>query len=314
MIILLKELYMLIVWPNPSINFEVEYKDSNGSISIIQKQISLLGILKHMAVAGQGYFPHIKKLRKTQGMFLRFEDYLHYNSLKQNHFSTPNGYAYDPTDMGEFSTVVGKAFADYLVKDIDSAKLTFNYEASMRKRNLPITGSRPDLLGFRSNFTKIAIEAKGRKNGIGASEMEDFKQQAQSGPISVHNAVASVVYNLYTKIRANYYDPKVEMFDDGSDFVNELIKEYYIGVKTYLNEKLFNISIVQIRGRKYYKLRYSHYFCSVFRYNRCVFPVSILLDCNIEKYAESGKFDFSTERVIEKDKYIDTDGIGLTVN
>lgn len=299
---------------NLTLNFSVNYKHANSDVSNLKKHILLLGLVKHMAIVGQGNLPNINKFYRTVGMFFRFKDYLDYDSLRQNHFSIPQDYAYDPTEMAEFSNVVGKAFADYLVKDIDAAKLTFNYEAAMKKMGLLIDGERPDFLGVRSNQTKIAVEAKGRnRQTISEAKMDEYKEQSLSGEIPVQNSVASVAYNLYKRVLVNYYDPETNVIDASGNLVNDLTKEYYTGVVSYLNEKIFDIKIESLHGRKYYVLRRKRQHsmmgwpCSLI----CAFQISILLDCDTTKFSTSGKFDFSLKRIQEKNVYIDTDGIGL---
>lgn len=295
----------------------VSYKDSSGGILDIPKTISTIALAKHMAIAGQGYMPHIGKFFRVLGMFLRFKDYMDYRSIKENRFSIPQDYAYDPTEMVQFSNVIGKAFADYLVKEIDFAKLTFNYEAAMRLQNMQIKGTRPDLLCVCQDGKQIAVEAKGRKNSkISVNEMQKYKSQAQNGPIPVNSAVASVAYNLYDKVEVKYYDPESEYFDRDESFLKKLIKAYYGGLCTYLNEHVFNINTKNIGERKYYVLNFNGiYDISKFNRTHCFIcyerPIAILLDSDIKKFAESGEVDFSMGKVDENNLYIDSDGVGM---
>jgi hypothetical protein len=51
---------------------EIELKNSQGVIKNGQINISLLALLKHMAIAGQNHVPKLNKLLRVIGMFLRF--------------------------------------------------------------------------------------------------------------------------------------------------------------------------------------------------------------------------------------------------
>ena len=122
----------------------VEYLDKHGKILNKNYSISKIGLVKHMAIAGQKYAPKIHKILKTIGMFFQFSYYMQSNSLKNDKFSLPPNHLYDPTEKGQFSNIVGKAIADFLAKKIDNAIHTVNYEAAMKMKGIPNTGSRPD--------------------------------------------------------------------------------------------------------------------------------------------------------------------------
>ena len=148
--------------------------------------------------------------------------------------------------------------------------------------------------------------------------MEKYKHQAQSGPIPVNSVVASVAYDLYSRVAVKYYDPIAGFFDGDNNFVQNLIKEYYAGVSTYLNKNVFDIAMKEIQGRTYHVLRLKRLpidfgflrdYCPLF----CKIPLSILLDQDIEQFAQSGEFNYFVERIQEENIYIDTDGIGLMI-
>ncbi|MGE7122509.1 hypothetical protein ACQKIC_20210 [Peribacillus sp. NPDC046944] len=116
-----------------------------------------------MAIAGQAYTPNKRRMRRMLGMYLHYADYLRRISFKSKkpHFSVPSNFKYDPTEKGHFSNLAGKSLGDFLAKKLSGAVLTFNYEASMKKRGTPIVGSRPDLLCIRRDSSYFALEAKG---------------------------------------------------------------------------------------------------------------------------------------------------------
>jgi hypothetical protein len=180
-------------------HIKVEYKDSNGSENTKEYNISRPALVKHLAVAGQNFAPHPRKLLKIIGMFLQYAFYLQKNEMRENRFSTPPRELSDPTEKGHFSNLVGKGIADFLAKKIDNAKYTVNYEAAMRMKGMRIAGRRPDMLAYKTNET-FAIEAKGYSGG--PKNMNEHKAQSQTGGIPVNFTIASVaafVKHLTTK-------------------------------------------------------------------------------------------------------------------
>lgn len=304
-------------------NINVEYKDRNGQVQNKTERISILAFVKHMALAGQGFIPSLRKFRRTIGMFLRFSDYLDYNAFNLSYFSTPPSSLSDPTEKAQFSNTVGRAIADYLAKKLSQAQITFNYEAMMRLQGIKIQGSRPDLIAYSHN-QKFAIEAKGYSDSsISNRLMSRIKNQSSAGPISVDFSIASVAYNLYSSVRVKYHDP-----DNGEPYHDNLLHklsiEYYSGVLEYLNEEIFSIkkeligeeeyNILSMRESIFYKLNLLDTILLPFPI--CIYSpeFSILISENVKRYAKEG-FDNSKMNPIDEDNiYIDTDGIGLRLN
>ena len=298
---------------------EVEYFDKQGTISNITYNISKLGLIKHMAIAGQKYAPKIHKIGKTIGMFFQFSYYLQSNSLKHDKFSLPPDYLCDPTEKGQFSNIAGKAIADFLAKKIDNAIHTVNYEAAMKIKGMRITGSRPDLLAF-TNKSTFAIEAKGFSRSS-VNNMTVHKNQSKTGGILVNFTVASVSYNLYNQVKCKYFDP----FNDNIPFDKELFaestKKYYSGfidflefgdykLVEYKDEKFYEVDLLSpyFMDIKHHDICFKHFICDLLRYQ-----IKIILPKNIEQYAKEG-LNTNIEPFLfdgDKDIYIDNDRIGL---
>lgn len=272
-----------------------------------------------MAIAGQRYAPNSHKILKTMGMLFQFSYFLQSSSLRNDKFSLPPHNLYDPTEQGQFSNIAGKAIADFLAKKIDNALYTVNYEAAMKMGNMPIAGSRPDLLAFTNNAT-FAIEAKGySKNSSGC--MSKHKSQSQSGGIPVNFTVASVSYGLYNKIKCNYHDPYNDNIKFDDELFANLTKKYYSGMIDFLN--FGDYKEIKFQKEEFYEINlFSPYFTDMysndfFKYH--MFDLfnqnqpKIILPKNIEEYAKNG-LNSDTEPFLfdnNKQTYIDNDRIGL---
>ncbi len=302
---------------------EIELRDSSGQIQDINENISFLALLKHMAIAGQKFIPSIRKFRRIIGMFFRFSDYLSYNAIQNSFFSTPPNPLYDPTEKAHFSNVLGKAIADYLAKKINNAKVTFNYEAAMKLRGIKISDGRPDLIAIINDTCQFAIEAKGFSSPhIPTNKMIEYKNQSQQGPITVSFSVTSVTYNIYSKVKVKYYDPKNKDNPFDKELLKNLSIQYYSGIMEYVNGDLFKIEKIEIRNKIFYKLpllpetfiklgslEYVLPSCLI----ECPFVVSVLIDVDVKKFAEKGLTEFKKDFIYEDNMYIDRDGIGLMI-
>jgi len=131
-------------------NIQVKSIDINGTVSEHNNHICYLGIIKHLALAGQGFQPRLYKLMRSIGFFLHYSEYLNPNILNTNKFSKPREELYDPTEISQFSNLVGKAIADYLSKSIYGCNLTLNYEGVMKlvNPNLNFNKTRADLIAI----------------------------------------------------------------------------------------------------------------------------------------------------------------------
>lgn len=232
---------------------ETEHIDSKGNVNNKDIAISRLAFIKHMGIAGQGYAPGLNKIQKVIGMFFVYRSYIRRHEFyRQNRFSEPPIRFSDPTEKSQFSNIAGKSIADYLSKKLDKSTLTVNYEAAMRLRGFPISGSRPDLLAFTNNKT-FAVECKGF-GSPSSGNMKTHKSQSQAGPIPVNYSIASVSYNLYSKVKCNYYDPVNPDTEFDEDLLKKLSKEYYSGIKEYFDERYFDRNEIKVNGEEFYEL------------------------------------------------------------
>jgi hypothetical protein len=296
----------------------VEYLDKHGNISNKNYSISKIGLVKHMAIAGQRHAPSSHKILKTIGMFFQFGYFLQSSSLKNDKFSLPPNNLYDPTEKGQFSNIAGKAIADFLAKKIDNAIHTVNYEAAMKMLGMSITGSRPDLLAFTNNST-FAIEAKGFSRSS-VNNMTEHKRQSQTGGIPVNFTVASVSYNLYNQLKCKYHDPYNDNILFNKELFVESTKKYYSGFIDFL--EFGNYKEVKHKDEEFYEVDLlSPYFMDMhhdvffrhFVYDVLHHQPKIILPKNIEKYAKEGLNTDIEPFLYDGNKriYIDNDRIGL---
>ena len=208
-------------------DIQIEYIDQNSNLSNRTESINNFGILKHLAIAGQGYLPSLKRYIRTFGMLCHYIEYLNSSSLNSSKFSLPPQIRRDPTEKAQFSNLAGKAIGDFLSKRLSGAKVTHNYEAAMTGAGFPISGSRPDLYCIGDNF-QFAVEAKGfSRSTISSREMLRHKSQASSGRLRVNFSVASVAYNLYAQAKCNYHDPFDHNVELSVAINRELNRRYY---------------------------------------------------------------------------------------
>lgn len=309
---------------------KTEHVDSNQKTHNRDIVISLLAFIKHMGIAGQGYAPKLNKIQRVIGMFFVFRSYLRRNEFYgQNKFSEPPIRFSDPTEKAQFSNLAGKSIADYLSKKIDNSILTVNYEAAMRLKGFPIKGSRPDLIAFTNNKT-FAIESKGFDSSS-SGNMSNHKSQSQAGPIPVNYTIASVSYNLYSKVKCNYHDPVNPETEYDESLLKQLSKEYYSGIKEYYDERYFERNEIEVKGEKFYELEvFTPRFLRSLGFDRYpwIWPeiefmlfhrlrFKLIIPKNIEYLAENGINRETKPFLIGESEsnylYIDNDRVGLKI-
>ncbi|MGM0947134.1 MAG: hypothetical protein ACQEW9_18310 [Bacteroidota bacterium] len=214
----------------------VEYLDRFGVTHHREESISKLGLIKHLSVAGMGQGNTFEKIRAFISVPLYFYSYLNLGALKKNKFSQPKKELYNPTTISQFSNLAGVAVADFLSKRIDKSIFTTTYEAVMRNEEKKINESRPDLIAYKANRERFAIEAKGFSNHFG--KMKDHKDQSKKGPCSVNFSIASVIYNIYTSIKCKYHDPIGDDFEFSEADLTQLSLEYYLPFSEIVNFKV----------------------------------------------------------------------------
>jgi hypothetical protein len=303
------------------LNIEVEYQDIHGVLSHRNYNISKLGLVKHMAIAGQRYAPSSHKILKTIGMFFQFSYFLQTNSLQRDKFSLPPNNIYDPTEKGQFSNIAGKAIADFLAKKIDNSLHTVNYESAMKMASIPISVSRPDLLAFTNNSI-FAIEAKGfSKKNVSHSEMLKHKIQSQTGGIPVNYTVASVSYNLYDSVKCKYHDPLNSQIPFDNELLAKTTKKYYSGFMDFL--EFGNYKEIIYKKEKFYEIDLlSSKFFDMLNNDFIEYSMKKLLNSKsfklilpkeVDTYAKNGLTDKTEPFLFDSsnETYIDNDRIGL---
>jgi len=307
-------------------NLAVEYIDTSGKTTNLTYRLSRLAFVKHLAIAGQGYAPRPQKLMRTLGMLLHYSYYLQRRSFNNDHFSQPPIQLSDPTEKGQFSNVAGKAIADFLSKRINHSLYTVNYEAEMRIRKMPIKGSRPDLIAYNQT-SKFALEAKGYDGGCG--DMTKHKQQSKQGGIPVNFTVACISYNLFGKVKSNYYDPYNDNVPYDNESLTQLTRAYYRGLSGFLNERYFRFQEVSYQNEMFYEvdLFYPSFdklfpdeppFHPFWRYEIMdYYRPRLILPINIRKLAEAGITNDTNPFIFEGSEldniYIDNDRVGLRI-
>lgn len=309
----------------------VDYIDQRGNHSNKTIPISRLAFAKHLAIAGQGYAPAPQKLWRTFGMFFHYSNYIRRNEFyTNNRFSEPPIALSDPTEKGQFSNLAGKAIADFLSKRIDQSLFTVNYEAAMRLQRYKLRGARPDLIAYSPNKV-FALEAKGRHQPNPGS-MVNHKRQANSGPLAVNFSVACVSYNLFDRVIVNYHDPVNQEIPFDNLSLGALSRNYYRYLSEFLNEKVFESSLIEYQGEKFYEITFSRdYLRNNNFFDRNVrewllFEVfdflrpRLILPERIRDYAEDGinnntiPFIMEGSQSVNSNVYIDNDRVGLRIN
>lgn len=305
-------------------DIEVIHKDASGVSTTKSFNLSTLGLIKHFGLAGQNYGTTIRAIRRAIGAYFLYHDYFKRTDLLNSRFSKPPAHFYDPTDQGDFSTIAGRAIADFLARRIDGATHTYTYEGAMlmaghNNVNIP----RADLYCFNSS-KQFAIESKGFDvRTVSENEMTTHKTQSGQGPLDIHFSIASVSYNLYNKIKNKYYDP----VSDNSEFNNDLNKKisakYYSGFAELLKEQRdFPTLNLSEQNREFNLIPiyspYDDYLFYDYKWRHRPYghnTIFLVLDKRIKNFAFEGFINNEEKNVISQDGlYIDNDGIGLMLD
>ncbi len=307
-------------------NISVEYKDTTGTISNLTYNLTRLAFVKHLAIAGQGYAPRPQKILRTIGMFFHYSYYLQRQAFNNNHFSAPPIILSDPTEQGQFSTLAGKAIADFLSKRINRSLYTTNYEAVAAR---PLRGQRPDLVAYTQN-SQFTIEAKGRYQA-NPGNMADHKTQAGSGTYPRNFSVACVSYNLYRQVTCKYHDPFNDNIPYDNKTLQKITRKYYSKLAEFLNPKYFEFREFDFQGERFYEIELSFQnFKNLFPSDSPFIPIwpfemfdinrpKLILPKNIREYAETGitneikPFLFDSKEH-DENIYIDNDRVGLRIS
>jgi len=147
------------------------------------------------------------------------------------------------------------------------------------------------------------LESKGfARASVSENAMEEYKQQAASGPISVHRSFASVAFDLYSRPKIKYYDPPAKAAYDGE--LNQKLRTAYY--ETVLK------SVQWFKKRENETILQSDY--TVFEFDKNFFPCAMLVHEKIlnREWETLNWLESIPRRGIDGDGYfIDADGIGL---
>lgn len=298
-------------------NLNVEHLDSNGNTINLNYNITKTAFLKHVGMAGLGYRPTVRSIRKSIGFLLSHKDFLKRKAFVQSKFSKPAPPFYDPDDIKHFSKQAGRAFSDFLARRISNAINTQTYEAALKLKGYKLNTGRPDLYCF-NHKSQFAIESKGLSDStVSKKDMKGHKTQSQRGPLSVHFSVASVSYNLYDKVQNKYHDPVSPEAEFNESLNRDLSRAYYRGFSQLL-EVANDFPQIEIEnlGSTFYiipilPLDEIEIYDFPRRYNR---NVNLLVDRRIRKYIEEGNLESNTGYIQDDRIYIDNDGIGLLID
>jgi hypothetical protein len=264
--------------------------------------MSLLAFLRHAAIAGQGpgtgFLPTVTR---GIGLLLFYERYIHLGpGVNLVGFSLPA--IHDPTEKGDFSTIAGKAFADFLAKGILGATFTFTYEAALANLGLPITGHRPDFLCTLPNG-QFSLESKGLGTpSVGPQVIDEAKTQAGSGAIQVQYSYASITYDLYGEPRCHLRDPTAGEVPAPRKPHRQLARAYYKEIIRDLSDHK-QTATERVAEREF----------SSYPFQSLWGPLRFLVDRDVEaRIRESDKVLRGFEPISDERYYVDRDGIGIS--
>lgn len=287
----------------------VEYKDNKKTLIYKNYNLSLLGFLKHVGLSGSGENINIfSSSMEGLGFLLHFHRYFEFRNDLSNTWwalTKPDINFYDPTRTGQFSNVIAKGLTDFLAKKLSNAKYTHTYESALLVRNISYSGERPDLF-CDTGSEQFAIESKGTtRKSISDAQMDDYKKQAESGPIPVKFSIVSACYGLYNKnhINVKYYDPPSENYIYEKEYNQYLARYYYTKVLRFLernSSRYQSNSIIQ---------DFITYRINIGFEESLLFHISKQILSFINKETDSVNQDYRSD----ENSYFDVDGIGLEI-
>lgn len=285
---------------------EVDYIDRRRIRAVVPVNISYLQFLKSFVVAGQGRMPTVTTWKEMFGNNFSYGRFFRTRFFRHFAFRAPAGDRYDPTAQGDFSTLVGKAFADILAKRLSGATLTFGYEAALKEAGHSLAGQRPDMFCV-SPASTFAIEAKGFNDAsVSDNAMRAHKVQASSGQLHADFHVACVSYNLYDQPKCKYHDPEGTGEESSRGFLHNLVQSYYEGWNTFLKMSMIQKDEVLFGGRRYHLISMILTVAGDY-----VEPHHLLLDCLAMQSGLRGEVPPTGLTRNSANVFVDADGVGL---
>lgn len=287
---------------------DVDYIDRTGARSNVFIKMSLPCFLKHAALAGRAnHLSFAAGVVRALGILMANHEYFSFQfPMVWNGFTPLPPYMSDPTELGDFSTLAGRAIGDYLAKNLLNAKLSHNYEAVMHILGYPINGPRPDFYCVTDN-EQFALEAKGyTKPTIGPAAMANRKAQAISGPVPVQFAFASVTYNLHGAVRCNFHDPIVPEAEFNRRLNSVLAFNYYESLYQQFTA-LGRPERSMFNNREYLSFAIGPWYGPRIR---LILPTELERQLAPNQYLELRHEQYLSEN---ESIYIDSDGVGIQV-
>lgn len=293
---------------------DLEIKGAGSALAItLPLHISLPEFLKHAAIAGQGVHNGGRPtIQRAIGLLLYFHEYI---DIQASHFS---GFRYptikDPTELAQFSNIVGKAFADLVAKRYAGAIHTLTYEMAMINSGHSLTGKRPDFYCITATDA-FALEAKGRIGSVSNAQMTAWKTQAGKGPLKVPRCFASAAHDLYGPTPGcRFHDPVGQGYERNSERDQRLVLDFY---RSFLGKDRIDEPDAEIGDRAYAVLLTADF---------QTLQIRFVLDMEISNAISKGDGErlvrgvepfTSTDRrsQYEEDRnfYMDKDGIGVII-
>ncbi|WP_313032402.1 hypothetical protein [Massilia alkalitolerans] len=291
-------------------NIEIDYLDRNGNSSTLVRSLSLPAFLKHAALAGRAdHLSFPAAVFRAVGLLLTNREYLYFGrNFSWLGFNPLPPYMVDPTELGDFSTIVGRAVGDYLAKSLLNAKISHTYEAAMNIMGLPLKGKRPDLYCVTST-EQFAVEAKAySRSTFSNASMKARKKQAQAGPLPVHFAFASVTYDLFGSLKCKFHDPVVPDAIFNRRLNALLAMNYYESL--YQQVSSFSRSVqMSINDRSYLA-----FILEDFRFSENLSRIRLILPSEVELGLSADDYlSIRHDRFESENLYLDSDGVGIQI-
>lgn len=285
-------------------DIEVELIDCAGSKECFVKSISKLKFLKHASFAGLGPdFAWIPTILHSAGFALHFGSKF---TLRPDHIER-TWPIHDPDDLRDMSRLTGRVIADIFAKSRFGARYTLCYEHALATNGISAAGEAPDFYCIdHSGLKAFTVEAKGfSQRTIGPKQYARYKAQSKSSQLPIHYSVASVTYNIYSKIKARIEDPEYEARPLDPLFSRNLISDYFSTVNGRLSEFCEVREVSGIRDVSYLAYDATPY---LRRAARGGLRIEFLIPSEAPPALQFLTLELENEN---ETAYFDTDGIGL---
>jgi len=283
-------------------NFNLIHRDGGNNIVFNGAcSLSYLAFCKHLAFSGIR-LPIAANLNLASRFIGELISSYQYWGNAPHSFSMPAPFANDPTEKAYVSNKIGRAFSDYLSKQLYGAHFTHCYEDVMHLNGHPINGERPDF--YCDNLIQqFAVEAKGYQcKTVSDNKMQDVKLQSQQGPLMVNFSIASVAFDLYHAPNVKFYDPVVADIPYNNELNSQLRDCYFNRILELID--LLNLIPSDLPPR------YENFI----EYELAIGGgtiTKILLHQTIVERDWNGNEWLDGLGCIDEDCYIDQDGIGI---